>query len=70
MEFMGTALRKIRVCYISLCLTNNETSDLDGWGVPLGGNLPIHRWREIKSLTTATAFLVNLLKYFGVKSID
>ncbi|HLO48233.1 MAG TPA: hypothetical protein VK211_07410 [Kamptonema sp.] len=92
---------------------------LDGWGVPLGGNFPIHRlshddfthwssallggggesfyadpsvehldlwrspqtakgWRvgknaegrETKSPTTAAAFLVNLLKYYGVKSID
>jgi len=92
---------------------------VDGWGVPLGGNFPIHRvshdefthwssallgsegesfyadpqvghlelWRspqtakgwqvgktadgrEIKSPTTAAAFLVNLLKYYGVKSID
>ena len=92
---------------------------LDGWGVPLGGNFPIHRlshddfthwssallggggesfyadppvehlelwrspqtakgWRvckttngrETKSPTTAAAFLVNLLTYYGVKSID
>lgn len=87
---------------------------VDGWGVPLGGNFPIHRlshdafthwssallgsgedsfyadptvkhlelWRSpqtargwrvgkpTKSPTTASKFLVNLLKYYGVKSID